>query len=67
MKRNIAKALGELDSIMSGPPGHTDRTLAKAQKIEKARVAEERRAYAMRDHEEFCIDQLPEMGDEEDE
>lgn len=65
MKKNIAKALGQMEEIMAGPVGKTDRTLAKQEKIRQAGLAEDRMIYAILDREQYCLDQLDELGEDD--
>lgn len=65
-KATVKRGLEQLAEIMAGPPGHTDKTLARQEKIRQAGLKETRMIYAKIDREEYCLDQLPNL-DEEDE
>lgn len=65
MKKNISDALDQLHEIMTGPPGKTDRTLARQEKIRKAGLKEDRMLYAMVERKAYVLDQLPDLGEEE--
>ena len=66
----IGKAMSQLEEIMAGPPGVSDRTLAKREKeqkrIREAGLKEDRMLYAMADRSAYCMDQLDDLGDEEE-
>lgn len=65
MKKNVSKALAQMEQIMAGPTGKTDRTLAKQEKIHQARLKEDRMIYARVDHQQHCLDQLPHLDEDE--
>ena len=65
----IGKAMSQMEDIMKGPPGVSDRTLAKREKdqkrIREAGLKEDRMLYAMTDRSAYCLDQLEDLGEEE--
>lgn len=64
-KDTVKRGLAMLEEMMKGPPGVTDRTLAKQQKIAKQAAKDTRMAYAMVEKREYCEKLLPDL-DEED-
>lgn len=66
MKKNVSKAMDQMAQILAGPTGKTDRTLAKQEKIHQAVLKEDRMIYAMVERKQYCLDQLPDL-DEDDE
>lgn len=64
-RATVKRGLDQLAEIMAGPPGRTDKTLARQEKIRQAGLRDTRMAYAMVDHQEYCLDQLPDLGEEE--
>lgn len=64
-RATVKRGLDQLAEIMAGPPGRTDKTLARQEKIRQAGLKDTRMA-AMVDHQEYCLDQLPDL-DEDDE
>ena len=64
-KATVKRGLEQLAEIMAGPPGRTDKTLARQEKIRQAGLKDTRMAYAMIERQEYCLDQLPDLGEEE--
>lgn len=65
-RSTVKRGLDQLAEIMAGPPGRTDKTLARQEKIQQAGLKDTRMAYAMIERQEYCLDQLPDL-DEDDE
>lgn len=65
-KATVKRGLEQLAEIMAGPPGRTDKTLARQEKIRQAGLKETRMLIARADTQAYCLDQLPDL-DEEDE
>lgn len=65
-KATVKRGLAMMEEILNGPPGTTDRTLAKQQKIAKAAAKETRMIHAAIERKEHCLDLLPDLDEEDD-
>lgn len=66
-KATVKRGMEQLAEILAGAPGRTDKTLARQEKIRQAGLKDTRMAYAMIAHQEHCLDQLPDLDEEDDE
>lgn len=66
-RSTVKRGMEQLAEILAGAPGRTDKTLARQEKIQQAGLKETRMLIARADTQAYCLDQLPDLDEEDDE